>query len=453
MKYIKENWPYFLIFVLFALLASFFPLTSTDLRWVNIANDLDIKNFYNIASGKLLSSAILLSITKYKILKILTYGVLSTCLFVLMKNIVNKKNMTLMYIGIFLFLLLGSKILSTGYVWTTGFVYNFIGALFILIYIYLFIKNTPSKMNVLLLFLLGLSSSLINPYISIVLLILLVIGILYRKKMSLSASSYGTLIFSIMFGLSIMMYYLLKNEIIVMSPKFVHNLLHEMVPILYSSNFLIVLILLAFLLFLCIKIYLKGDIKKRIYTIISMVCMSIYALVFILNSNDILNYVFYILFTASSLFVLLYSNNSILFKKKIVTYFIVKIVYIFVATFIPELVYGDVLLPLLLDILIILEIVNYIFPSNFLEKIWISVIIILIGANIYLYKDVFEENRSLNYYIKNHLECETYDFSIPSKYDTEFLYRVLPETLEEKINYVTYYDIAIDKIYNVYFNE
>lgn len=443
MKIIKKYWEYVLLFLLFAFLSYTFVLTKEDLTWAVFGTVGNLKDFFNLSNGNYVASLLLMLFTKSRIIKALSYGILTVSLLVSMRNAVNKKNNTLIFISAFLILLIGRNLFNSSYAYLTGFINNFISALFILITINMFIKE-KIKLNKVLIFLWGIVVTSLNLYTSISLLLFSVILSIYKS--SKKVESRNTFILSV--GLLCGTIFNLVENIIgnrsILIDNPINYLFHKIIPDMYSYNFIIMIVLLAFLLFLCIKIFTKGSFNKKVLTIISMSGITFYASVFILSSNNILNYIALIVFYMASLFILLNANNSIIFKKHIKTYYLFKMIYFIIILFINNTNLCPVLPIIVIDIVIILELINYVFPNNFLKKTWTLILTLLLLSNIYIYSTVNKKFMEMNWYIKNNLECGKNEVFLPSKYETDYLYDYYPKTLSDKEYYLKYYQIEID---------
>ncbi len=429
------------LFILFASLALHFPLTGNDLYYANQDSIKNFSSFFDISGGSLVSTATIILLSKYPFLKAMTYGIVCSGLFILMKNIINIKNTSLMYMGIFLFMLIGNQTLAPTLVSLNGFIFNILGVLLTFIILNIFIKDKINKINKILLLFLGIASALVNPYISVLLIILSFSYMLKNKKYKLIYKRTFILFSGLIFGTLVQGLWSINTDIPLFNLEIPHNLLHSIIPSLFSVNFLIVLITVAFLLFFSIKIYLKSGPKNKVLTILSISAITFYALCYLLSTSDILNYIAFILYTSASIYILLHSNNSITFKKKITVYYTVKIAYLLILTFSAFLTPASTILPILIDILIILEIINYVLPNDFMKKSWFIIVSLLLLSEIYIYHTVNEKHDLMNVFIKNHLECGMYEFTIPSKYETEYLYDYVPNTGKNLIEFINYYDV------------
>lgn len=457
MKALKNNWYYILIFILFTILSIFFAYTGDDWFWASGDALRYLKRLFIDYNGRYLSDIIIILLSRFKILKIITYGILCTCMFVVMRNTVNKKNNTLLYIGIFLFLLIDTTILNQGFVWASGFVNYFISGVLLLVLINYLVKDSFFKVNKILLFIFGLVSCLFLENVSILILLVTIGYIIYKKKTKQTIKSVVPLLNGALTGTAFMFanpsywgnaHIGERTFSILNAPQ---NLLHTIIPEFYGKNFLIVLLLIAFLLFLCIKIFSRGTKKERVLTLLSITSIFGFGVTYLLSSIDLLNYIMLVLFTVASLYILLHANNSKMFKRKIIIYYIFKIGYILPLIFIGPIGPRQFMFPFIMDILILLELVNYVLPNNFLEKSWTVFTVLFLLTNIYIYQNVYYKNVEFNKIIKRNVECGTYNVKVPSKYYTELYYNFAPIYKYDKNYYIEYYDIDTPYYFTITF--
>ena len=112
--------------------------------------------------------------------------------------------------------------------------------------------------------------------------------------------------------------------------------------------------------------------------------MLFFSLVFLLTKNIYLEYIAYILNIVGSYYIINKSNNSIVFKRKNNLIYISKILYIIILAFIVEIGAAYNFPIYIFDILIILNIIDYLLPNNFMEKVWFILSIVILLTNIYI---------------------------------------------------------------------
>lgn len=424
-----NNYLYLLIFILIFFLAMFFPLTGQDLFW-NQTNILDIFSLIKNSGAGVITSFLLIVLTKVPLIKCLTISVIATSTFILMKNIVNKKNNCLIFIALFFLLLLDKQFLNYSLINTTGFTIHFIGTLFLLIFINIFTKNSVATMNKFLLFLLGIVG--VN------------LGVTYSFTIFLSTLIYMLLCKEPVFRKKYMI--LLVGEVIgllltALNLKFTYtgfsyNLLHEFIPSIRGMNFFLTLVTSALILFESIRQFNN----HRLKTTLSVMGISLYLLISLLIYNDILTYITFVLNFVGSFYILYNSRKNKLFKYKILAYYLFKLIFIIFTCIFGEI---NALFLYLVDIIIILEIYDYLLPKDYLKYIWVTASLSLICLNIYIYKNLLPRHQEMNRYIKNELECHVENFNIPSRFKTDSIYKNIPETKEEMEHYIKFYNIDI----------
>lgn len=423
---------YCLVFLSTCLIANFFPFTNLEIEW-SLKNIVDIHSLISIRNFSLITSSLTTLFINYKILKILAMGTIYTCLIAIMKNMVDKKNDIIILISCFLFLLLDRTTFARSFIQIEGFTGNIIGILLILTFIKLYIKNTLTKMNPLVLIVLGLIlSNLEVPYAFTAFLITL-IYIFYREDKEEYKSL--ALLIGELIGLVYNIFRLKLSY-----TGFTHNLLHEFIPTMCGLNFVIVLLLSLVTMVGAIKIFSKGKFWQPILCILGMSSFLFSSLLF---TNDYLNYITFVLFNVSTIYILLDISKSRQFKRRIGIYYLFKITYIFMLSIFGCIDEGSTLFPFIIDMVLILELYNLFLPDEFFSPLWIGVFLIFSSVNIYIYKNVYEKYDEMNIYIKNKLECTTDDISLPSKFELDYLVDYIPVDREEKESYIKFYEIDV----------
>lgn len=235
-------------------------------------------------------------------------------------------------------------------------------------------------------------------------------------------------------------------------PDFSHNLLEEFIPKMVETNFFMTLITSALILFCSVKVFMS---KNSFLTILSIIGISSYLFSSLLTDSIYLNYVTFICHFLSEYFILKNLGTSRIFKRNIDIFFTFKALFIILLTIFGGITYESTVLLYVIDILIILEIYDHVFPTEFLGNIWYLAMVMSIISNIYIYNIVSTKYDEMNMYIKNRLECTTEDINLPSKYKTEYLYDYLPNDKDKLKIYTEYYEIDIysDTKRNIRFRE
>lgn len=453
-KFIKDNYKLVILFILFLILGYYFPIVGDSLKWSNLSlseiKTTGILKFFDIS---FLSSLILYIITKIKIIRILFIAMISLCFFMVLKNIVNKNNNTLLYMGIFLFLIISMDVFKSVFAYTPNFVYLFLGMLFLLI-IELFIANKSIyKLSKGHLFILGLLSSLIHPSITIMTLIIALIYLIISIVKNEDKEKYLALFLGITLGSIYMMVVVSNLKRIIYVPNIALNAIENVIPNIYTGSFIIYFITLALLLFLSIKIFIRGNIKIKILDLMAVFMLAFFAIVFLVSKNIYMQYIAFILNMVGSIYILYHANNSIVFKRKISLFYLSKIIYLLLLLFVVDINAVHNFVIYIFDILIILEIVDYVLPNSFLENIWYGLVIVVLLTNIYIYRDSYIKYNEMNTYIKRQLSCDNYEIKLPIKYKLDNLYNYIPNSIDYLNNYKKYNNIKTDKNFYMYFPE
>ncbi len=423
-----------IVFALISALAYLFPIFGKDIAW-SLQKVETISEFLNIANLGIIPNFIIALFTKYKILKILLTAACTTIIFLLMNNIVNKKNTCLLYLSLFLFILIDNTFYSEAFISIEGFAVHMISSLFSLSFIYMIKKNDVTKMNSFILLILGLAFSSLNTTYAFSIFIISLVYVLKEIKEGFKSPKYFYLILGEVIGLVVASFTTVLNY-----RGFSHNLLEEFIPKITETNFLIILIFSALALFSSVKVLLNG---RQMGAIFAITGISSYLFSSLLSSSIYINYITYCLFILSTFYILINISTSRVFKQNIAFYFIFKIVYIVFLSLLGNISYASTTILYLLDILLIIELYDHIFPNEFLGNIWQVAVFLILCSNIYIYDNVAKKYDEMNFYIKNKLECSKEDFTIPSKYKTDYLHDYLPIKKEHYENYIEYFDIDV----------
>ena len=423
---------YVLIFASFCLLAFYFPKTGIDITW-SLKDKTNLSFILNATDTALLTNILMSLQTKTYLLNIIIYGVMGVLMFTLMGNLIEKKNHILPLIAFFLFFLLDRLTIANTLTQTHSFTTHIVGCTALILFIRLLVKNTLSNANYLGLFALGLIFSNLEPSYAFTIFALTIIYL--TKREDKKDNRCVALLLGEITGLLCAVFHLRFTY-----TGFTSNLIHEFIPTICNSNFIIVLIFSTLVMIEAVKLFLKG---KTISSVLSIFGMSSFLFSSLLSTDDYLNYVTYILFSVSSLYILLNVTSTRMFKRKIATYYLTSFIFMLSISIFGHITVGSVLFFFIVDILIILELYNYIFPTDFLSPLWFVVIPIISGVNIYIYHSASLKYDEMNFYIKNKLECTTEDIVLPSKYKTDFLIDYIPLGREHIAEYIEYYDINL----------
>ncbi len=423
------------IFLSLILMAFYFPLTGKDLFWANY-NFTSLREFSQVIEGKFLTNSFILICAKYKIVKIVFYSILSFIMFILLKNIINKKNNILLPLSIFLFFLIDKQVLASSYVYLSGFMNLFLSSVFLLLFFNFFMKNNINKIHPLLIFILGLIATLINELSTLFITIVSLIYYLFDKE-KIRCKEWIFLLIGEVIGLTIT----LMNTKFLLT-DFTYNLFYRFLPIAKQNNLIITTIFSGLVLLKAFKLLNK---KPNIKVIFSVLAVCFY-LINIFLDNSI--YIFYIsyFFSLLGVFYILYNlSTTRLVKRGSTTWLIFKFTYIILLLILGEINAGCLLFLTLLDILMILLLYNYLLPKNYLKIIWTLGIICMLSSNVYIYYRVAEKNKDMNFYIKNKLECTTEKvYLIPHKYKTDYYFHEIPYEKDELVWYIDFYNIHLN---------
>lgn len=427
------NYKFLFVFVLFVILALLFPLVGRDLYWAS-SKIVNFKDFLNLLDGGILNSAFLILLSKFKWARVVTYGVLSTAMFVLIRNVVNKKNDALMFMAMFFFVLHDKIVFASSYASLVGFTEHFLGSIFLILFINALIKNSFSNKGCLFLLIFGLLSSSISIRYSFIIFVVSLGYFIWKYRSGIKDKNLWALIVGEIVGLvgSILLSKFNYDGLI-------YNLLYGFIPKVSGTNFLILLILSALILLHAIKLFNKG---KQLGAILAIFGVSSFLFSSLLTSFEYLNYITYVLYFVSSFYILYNFTNSKLFKYRVTIYYTFKFLFILSLCLFGGITDGSTLFLYLVDIILILELYNHIFPVNFLSIVWVIISVLMMVSYIYVYHNVANKYNEMNFYVKNRLECYFDEFYIPEKYRTDYLYDYIPSNRDNFEIYVMYYDIS-----------
>jgi len=444
MKYIKK-YSELIIFLSIVLLAYFFPLTGKDLFFANAR--VSLVEFLNISGGNVFSTGLLYYMTKYQFLKLLVYGLFGTGMFLLLKCIVNKKNTCIPFIALFLFFLLDKEIFAESFVNASGFMEYFIGALFIMLFYNFITKNSLDSLKWWEILVIGLVGTMVSPVVTFTIFIMSFVHILFKKdnmsykKTVLLASEIVGLVLSV------------KNGVYSYN-GIVYNLFSEFLPVVKGTNLIITFIFSGVIILEAFKIFKK---EKNWKYIVSIVIVVSFLLTSILNISYVLYYVLFVLYLIASYFVLRNTHRNVLFRRKIDYWLFIKIVYIGLSLLFGNITSGSLFILVLLDIVIVLEIYNYLFPKDYLVYVWFIAALGMVLVNVYLYRGVSLKYVEMNRFIKEKLEDKCVDYiGVPARFKTDLVIGVIPKNREEVEWYLSYFEMepcTMDSILYLYFNE
>lgn len=423
---------YIIIFAIIGGMALYFPLTRTDVSWLL----KDIRNLYSIISIRdtsIITSVLTSTFLNYKLVRVVMTGLICIGIISLIKNIINKKNAVLSLIALSIFLLLDKETLLFSLIDTKNLNDFFVGSLGLLLLMNIYIKNSIPKMNCFVLLILGFLFSNLNMPISLTIFLITNIHILKREDTEEVRSHF--LLAGETAGL---IYNIVRMQIEYKGLSYM--LLHEFIPSVCESNFIIVLIFSALVLICAIKVFTQGNEHRSFLAILGV---SSFLFSSLLSTSYYINYMTYIIYTLSCIYILYNLSNSRIFKRKISIYYLFKVIYILFICSLGNIDLGSTLFIYLIDIILIVEIYDHVLPTDFLSPLWIVVTLLFGVANIYIYKDTYRKSEEMHFFIKNKLECTNEPVVLPSKYENLFLLNSLPIDEETTREYIDFYGVNL----------
>lgn len=439
MQLIKKYWKEIVMILLIGILVFFFPLTNKDWFFFNNFNSIKSNSIAKILDIQFLPAVLAIVLSKVKIIKIVVYTFSLSALFLLIKNTINKDNKALLYIGIFLFFLLKDDVISRGVISPYGFCMNILPMITSLLVVNMLLKDKLYDIPRLVLFTIGFISCIFNLTYSLMTFLLLLINLIRLiTKKEKDKNFLWMFIGSFIGFVSLFTYNIINGKILL--EEITDRLLHVVIPNIYSMDFIISLILISFLLFLSIKVYISNRGYKKVLTILSLISILLYSLARILSTNDLINYILFVVFEATSLFILTNSNNRLFFKERIYTFYYLKWLYLIIML-LSNIDISSILFIEIINIIIILTVIDYIFPKNFMKTPWYIIAVLIVVLNIYLFRGTSIKTVEMNRYIKNHLECNMFEIYLPHRYYNSFVGYLLPQEKKEKREYILYLNV------------
>ena len=447
MKYIKEYWKYIIFILGFMILATTYVYTKMDLSWVFSVGKVNV-----LTNGFLpLTDALTAILANVNYLKILTYGIVSLSMFIIIRNIINQKNNSLVYIGIFLFFLINSSILNESYVSIVGFVESFMGLVFTLTIINYLINDNLYKIPKHLIVLSGVISVSFNVIYALIILLVLLYKIIINFKNKEKNKSIYLLFIGVLLG-NIFIFSLNNISLYIGIQEISQNVLYHVFPNIININFIFTIILLAFLFRFAIKRYLFSSGYEKTNIILSLGGIIIYAFVCLLSKSTYLNYISLIFYIVSSYYIIIHGSASPSFKEKINMYYFIKVIYLILISIIKVSI-NVAFFPAIIDIIIILELVNITFKKNYLIIPYTFIAILMIFFEIIMSNNTKVLVKDMKNYLRRDLSCDVIDITLPSRFKEEELNIYLPYSKEEKEIYLKYLDIDKKFDYKIEFTK
>lgn len=390
-NYIKKNWYFIVIFLIFFVLNIFFPFSGDDYAWGSKIGIERLKTFFQDYNGRYAGNLLVLLITRSKVLRATIESIFFSLIIININKIINRKNSIFALLAIFLLLLMPIEILRESVVWASGFS-NYVPPIcLVLIYIhknnYLFedkkLINNHKFIDFICYLVIGFVGALFIENITIYITILSIFVVIYeyikRRKVSIHNIAYligafGGLITMFTNGAyhlvsqGVDSYRTVENGNIITNSFIRYRELFN--KYIFYNNFFIT-ILIAILCLLIINRIIKAR-KKELKTTIAYLCI-ISLIMYIVNCvflkfytvlftrtlfNELLNTFLTFLFALSVLFIALYAIKNKASKKRVVLYLISLIIInaplLIVNPVGPRLFFGNYVFLLL----IALELIN-----------------------------------------------------------------------------------------------
>ena len=443
---IKENTGLIIITFLIFVLSSFFIVTDDDLIYFVANSFKSFNDIFKFSKGFILSQTIISLIVKYKFLRtIFITIVFVSSLFVILK-IINKENKAIIYLGIYLVFLMPLNVFKV-LISCKGFTEYMVPILLILIYINFLIKDNLHNCKPYICFVLGYITTLFSPLFSITFFIVSLIELLYKIIKKQTTTNHLIIFLGACIGVGTCMYGISFSKTIIYMPNIISNLFRNFIPIVYSKNIFIFLFIFL-LLIVSFKVFKYKSKYLKVSSILSIIVFITFLVGHFINLGLYLNYIVFVLFNVASIFMLLHFTTSIKFKRKIVIYYLFKVIYF--VTIILQLNISESMLIFIyfIDILVILDLINFILPKNYMYKTFAFVTYFILISYIYIFGKSFYANEEILKSIKRGVNCNQSAIKIDSDYKKIYPYE-LPINKDYLNNYLLYYEIKPDREFTI----
>ena len=439
MKNIIKNNLHFIIFTfLIFILSYFFICTEEDLLYVVSNNFRGFDEFFRFSKGFILSSSLISTIVKIKSIRVIFCTLLIMSFGYIVNKIINIENKSMFVLGLYSLILFPISIFK---ICTNSFyVVNYLLPItFSLIYINFLVKNNLQNIRPYICFILGYIVSLINPIFTILFLIIPLLVLIYKIKNKENTRNHLTLFLGSITGCASVMYGYHFSNTYVYIPNIVNQIFHKVIPLLYINNLFSFIFIIVVLLLSINIIKFKGKKLKNI-TLLCDFIIILYLVGHFVNFHYYILYILYILFTISSIVILLNFNNSYMFKRKIKLYYIFKILYILILLSQNSIDETSLSFIYVIDALIILDVLNFIYPKNYLYLTYSIACISTFMLLIAIYANTFYKNIYVKDQIKRELLCNNYLIKLDEKYKKTYPYNIVPSD-DYKQYYLKYNNI------------
>ena len=226
-------------------------------------------------------------------------------------------------------------------------------------------------------------------------------------------------------------------------PNIVDSLLRSFVPVFYTNN--VFIFIFIFLLFIAsIKVFKYKSVRLKIYSALSMLVFMAFIVGHFKDLGVYLNYIIFVLFNVASIFVLYSFTTSFKFKRKITIYYLFKIIYFVSIVLQVNLNEGMLAFTYFIDTLIVLDLVNFMLPKNYMYKTFSVVTYFLLISYIYMFGTSFYANEMILTEIKRGASCGYPVIEINKEYKKIFPYEQPIDNSQLK-DYLKYYEIESEK--------
>ena len=437
-KVLNENKLFIFYTILIFILSCFFICTEEDLLYV-VSNDFrGFDDFFKYSKGFILSTSLISTIIKFKLIRTIFITTLITSLLYMIYKIIDKDNKSVYILSLYLIILLPITVFK---IMTNSFyIINYLLPIVLsIIYINFLVKNNLQNIKPYICFILGYVVSLINPVFTILFLIVSFLVLFYKIIKKENTRNHLYLFLGSIVGSATCMYGYNYSNSYAYIPNIVEHIFHTLVPIVYTKNVFVFIFILTILL-LSINIIKFKSTKLRVLAILSDIVIMLYLLGHFVNMHYYLLYILYILFTLSSVFILLNFNSSCMFKRKVFVYYLFKIIYILILlsqNIVDETSFSFIYI---IDILIILDILSFIYPKNYLYKTLNVASALTLIMLIIIYADSFYKNEFVKTQIKREVMCNNHVIELDKRYKKTNPYKLIPSD-DYKAYYLRYYNI------------
>ncbi len=446
---IKKNWKTYLLytflFVFLFVLTYFFPYSNDDWAWGSKTGLERLDIWFKDYNGRYLGNLLVILLTRSNIFKTLLMTITYFGIGYLIKKIVNKNNNGIMVFSILMLFLINKFVFRETIVNTSGFINYSFNMLLVLIFI-AYIKDALKKIdfkekwyNLVLLFILGVCSTLFMEHITTYLLALCVVLCIYSyiryKKIPKSYLIYfaGVIVGSIIMFTNGAYLHVVKGDdfyrtvttkqsIIVTMAR---NYFNKIQTNAFSRNLVINFVVSAFMLVLSYKFLVNNKVtkwKKISLQLLNLV--SIFYSVFLMLGTE---FDFKIITGSSHYFtgfatafyclslllmvILMFFDKSKYYNRTIgyrLIFYMVSIVIILGPLLVLTPVGPRCSLPsLVMYILMASELYNLLIQdkSGYITRILLVILVIVLSSYLYIYHSIYVSNNERYEIVKRQVEA------------------------------------------------